>query len=379
MAEPSVRLGHSVAADAADAAQDFHAQVRQADMALVVFFCSNTYDRDVLAAELRRLFGDTPVVGCTTAGEIGPAGYREQSISGASFAAADFTVATGRLDDLDHFETSQGCALAEELFGDVERAAADRRDGDVFAMLLIDGLSVREEHVTRSVHAVLRDVPIVGGSAGDGLQFGRTWIFHDGAFHTDSAVVVLVRTPLPFHAFKTQHFVPTDKRVVVTKADAEARVVHEIDGRPAAVTYAQITGGVADGLDAMRFASRPMVVQIDGTNFVRSIQSANPDGSLTFFAAIEEGLVLRVACGMDLVDNLEQAMLQADSQVGSAQAVIAFDCILRRLEVLDTGMTDGVDRVITDHHVVGFSSYGEQFGGVHVNQTLTAIAIGGRR
>jgi hypothetical protein len=379
--DSTVRLGHSRAPLAADAARDFHEQVQQDDMALVVFFCSNAYDHDDLAAELNLLFGDTPVVGCTTAGEIGPAGYCDHSLSGASFASADFAVAVGHLDDLHHFETTRGCMLAQDLLigiGDGTTDATQPGD-DVFAMLLIDGLSVREEHVTRSIHAILRDVPIVGGSAGDGLEFERTWVFHCGAFHTDSAVLVLVRTPLPFHAFKTQHFVPTAARVVVTRADADTRVVHEIDGRPAAVTYAQVTGGPFEELHSTRFASSPMVVQIDGTNFVRSIQKAHPDGSLTFFAAIEEGLVLRVARGVDLVDNLERVMNVASNRVGGAQGVLAFDCILRRLEVVHTGLIAGVERLVADHHVVGFSSYGEQFGGVHVNQTLTAIAIGGRQ
>jgi hypothetical protein len=35
-----------------------------------------------------------------------------------------------------------------------------------------------------------------------------------------------------------------------------------------------------------------------------------------------------------------------------------------------------VARWLTDHHVVGFSSYGEQFRGVHLNQTCTGIALG---
>jgi len=33
--------------------------------------------------------------------------------------------------------------------------------------------------------------------------------------------------------------------------------------------------------------------------------------------------------------------------------------------------------VLKDYPVVGFSTYGEQFNSIHVNQTLTAIALGG--
>ena len=47
-------------------------------------------------------------------------------------------------------------------------------------------------------------------------------------------------------------------------------------------------------LNSVPFADSPFVVKIDGANYVRSIQKVNPDGSLTFFCAIEEGLVLRV-------------------------------------------------------------------------------------
>ena len=32
--------------------------------------------------------------------------------------------------------------------------------------------------------------------------------------------------------------------------------------------------------------------------------------------------------------------------------------------------------VLRRHNAVGFNTYGEQFCGVHVNQTLTAIALG---
>ena len=37
---------------------------------------------------------------------------------------------------------------------------------------------------------------------------------------------------------------------------------------------------------------------------------------------------------------------------------------------------DRVEALVRENHVIGFSSYGEQYGGVHVNQTLTGVAIG---
>ncbi|MGZ4575078.1 MAG: nitric oxide-sensing protein NosP [Mycobacteriaceae bacterium] len=371
-----IRRAQSCATDARDAAREFHAAVVQPNMALVVFFCSVEYDLDILAAEMRRLFAGVHVIGCTTAGEIGPVGYRDHSISGASFPSGSFSVACGRLDRLQQFESVQAQSLAQELMQRLESLEPRTDTSNSFALLLIDGLSVREEPVTRALQNTLGELPLVGGSAGDGLSFGNTQVYSDGSFHTDGAVLALVTTDVPFVIFKTQHFVPTNQRFVVTAADAEHRIVKEIDGRPAAETYALFVGTDVQSLDPMRFAEQPMVVLIDGTNYVRSIQKVNPDGSLTMFCAIEEGLVLRGACGVDLVGNLEAAFTGIDAEIGQPQLVIGYDCILRKLEMTQRGLVDRVEEIFRDNNAVGFSCYGEQYGGVHVNQTLTGIAIG---
>ena len=117
---------------------------------------------------------------------------------------------------------------------------------------------------------------------------------------------------------------------------------------------------------------------IGGTNYVRSIQKANPDGSLTFFSAIEEGLVLRTAAGFDLLGNLESALADVRQRVGHPQLVLAFDCILRKLEMERREIVELVATVFRKNNAVGFNTYGEQYCGVHVNQTLTGIVIGSR-
>jgi len=126
----------------------------------------------------------------------------------------------------------------------------------------------------------------------------------------------------------------------------------------------------------LSFAASPVVVMIDGTDYVRSIQKVNDDGSLSFYCAIEEGLVLRVAHGVDLVHNLEETFAQIRKEIGSPQFVFGCDCILRNLEVTQNGLKDRVGEIFVRNNTVGFSSYGEQFRGVHVNQTLTGCAIG---
>jgi len=372
----SFRRAHSCASDAETAVREFHMGASQPDAALILFFCSSEYDLDIVAAEMQRLFAGVPVVGCTTAGEIGPAGYREHSISGASFASADFAAVVGRIDALQTFENADGRAFVQAQLKALGRLAPQAGAHNSFALLLIDGMSVREEPVTRALQDTLDRVPLIGGSAADGLNFGSTFIYCDGRFHSDSALMVLFTTTLPFRAFKIQHFVPTAQTMVATEVDTAQRIVREINGLPAAAEYARLIGVGVGELDPSHFAASPIVVLIDGMNYVRSIQKANGDGSLTFFCAIDEGVVLRLARGEDLVANMDQSFAAIRAEIGMPQLVIGCDCILRKVEIGQSGINDRVAEVFEHNRAIGFSTYGEQYRGVHINQTLTGIAIG---
>jgi hypothetical protein len=372
----NIRTAQSCALHARQAVEEFHGGVAQPNMELVVFFCSSEYDLDVLAAEMNRLFAGIQVVGCTTAGEIGPAGYRQHSLSGASFPAGSCVAVSGRLDRLSQFDITRGHEFTQALLQRLESKVPQAGPDNSFAFMLIDGLSIREEPVAHALQYALGKIPLIGGSAGDDQKFEKTCIYSDGRFHSDSAALILINTTLPFRIFKTQHFVSTDKRLVVTEADTAKRIVTEINGLPAAEEYARLVGVDVHDLNPMRFAASPVVVMIDGTDYVRSIQKANDDGSLTFFCAIEEGLVLRIAHGLDLVNNLEPTFDKIRAEIGQPQLVFGCDCILRNLEISQSGLKNQVGEIFRRNNTIGFSSYGEQFQGVHINQTLTGIAIG---
>lgn len=369
---PSIRLAQSCLTNAREAVREFYNAVKQPNMELVIFFCSSEYDLDALADEMNHLFTGIHVVGCTTAGEIGPAGYLDHSLAGVSFSTTDFKAVAGLLTNLQQLQISKCQHFTQELLQRLEQEADTQNS---FAFLLIDGLSKREEPVTRILQSELGNIPLVGGSAGDNLNFNSTYVYFEGHFHSDSAIVALVTTKLPFKIFKTQHFIATDKRLVVTETDTALRRVKEINGLPAAQEYARILGIDVHGLDPMRFAASPIVVMIGGTNYVRSIQKANADGSLTFSCAIENGLVLRVAKGVDLLDNLKENFAHIRSEIGQPQLVIGCDCILRKLEV-SPETRERINDIFQQNNTIGFNTYGEQFRGVHVNQTLVGIAIG---
>ena len=94
---PRIRQGVSSAQRPTDAARELHHALAGPEVALVLFFCAPEYATPGFAAEMGRLFEGAPVVGCTSAGEIGPGGYHENSVSAVSFARPDFEAVTGLL------------------------------------------------------------------------------------------------------------------------------------------------------------------------------------------------------------------------------------------------------------------------------------------
>jgi hypothetical protein len=371
-----IRTGQSHDESVSVAVREFYNEVNQADMALVLFFCSTDYNLKALAEEMKGLFGDALVVGCTTAGEIGPDGYGSKSVAGVSFSAEICQAVAGSIDDLKRFEIASGEAMGRRLLSSLNAKDGEVDENNSFGFLLIDGLSQREEQVARACQNALGKISVVGGSAGDGLSFRQTFVYTEGEFHSNAAALVLVTTSLPMKVFKTQHFVPTDQRLVITEADPARRVVKEINGFPAAQEYARVLGVDERDLNPKRFASFPVVVLIDGQNYVRSIQKINADRSITLFCAIEEGVVLRAARGVDMVENLERAFDGVRAAVGPPEVVLACDCILRKLEAMQSGKQDQIEEILLRNRVVGFHTYGEQYHGVHVNQTFTGMALG---
>ncbi len=374
-----VRRGASVSRDPVVAGRELYESVEQASMCFVLFHCGSGYDLDALGGELSRRFEGIEVVGCTTSGEIGPLGYENDSLVGVSFAAPDFRVATHRIDDLQHFEFSRGTEVGPALRAELSRQGASWDSERCFAHLLVDGMSMREEQVVSALHRGLEDVQLFGGSAGDGTRFEHTYVYHQGKFRTGCAVVALVNTEHPFCVFKTQHFVSNEARMVVTCADPARRVVTEINGEPAGREYARLVGLEVEELAPTTFAVHPVVVRLGGQEYVRSIQKVNPNESLTFFSAIDEGIVLTVARGVDFVRNLEETFTEVKARVGAPELVLGCDCVLRHLEMEQKGLRHQVARILNENNTLGFSTYGEQYNAMHVNQTLTGVAIGTRR
>lgn len=340
--------------------------------ALVLIFATPEADLARLPAKAARAFPGAAIAGCTTAGEITGAGYEEGTVVALGFSAEQFAAETVAIRDLRRLDAGD---LAAALGRARERlAAAHPEFSEEFALLLVDGLSVMEDELAARLAAGLGSAPLIGGSAGDGARFGRTFVMEGDALLGDAAVVSLVRSACPVRVFSVDHLEPTGRRMVVTEADPRRRIVRRINAEPAAREYARLLGKDPQQLTPFTFAAHPVVVRVGERHHVRAIQQVGADGDLLFFAAIDEGVVLTLAEPRDMAGHLA-GELERLSDPGRPLAILAFDCMLRRLEAQEKQELGAVSEILRRHGVMGFSTYGEQRGPIHVNHTMTGMAF----
>jgi len=370
-------ISHSQDSEMAMTELNQKTKFQKTDFSLIFF--SNHFDSQKVLAAADRIYGSN-YVAVSTAGEICPEGtFSEKSMVATNFTSPAFQIETVLLQNLDRLSSNDmeqlsAKAHTSKLRSDLKSKSLLR----TFCILLIDGVSGAEEVVTEAVGNVLGDIPLVGGSAADGLDFGETSIIFGGNLYSNAAIVLFVTTSLPFEVFKTQHFDVSKKRLVITESIPESRIVKEINGIPAAEAYANELGLKVADLDARVFSQHPLVLKIADGCYVRSIQQVYPDQSLKFYCAIETGLVLSVSERNDIVETTANELKRIEAVLGELDSSILFECILRRIEVLvlPEKKKNELFTIYKRMKCIGFHTYGEQFGLVHINQTLTGVAFG---
>jgi hypothetical protein len=360
----------SVLADEREAIAELRAELAPEAASVVLVYCSPAYDLVRLGAAIAEAF-PCAVLGCTSRGQIAEAGYVDGGITAVSLTSAELKVTPFFIASLT--DSSATTEVGYRVVAQLLRRAAPK----AFGLLLIDGCSLAEERTISALFEVLGGMPLVGGSAADEGTDAGTFVYHEGAFHSNAAVLGLFETSLAFATFKVQHVLPGPKKVVITEADAARRLVHEINGKPAASEYARLVGIGLDELTPAVCAEHPLLWSFGGEHFVRGIRAVHADGSLSFFCAIEAGLVLSIGePSSSPLDALREGFESVQARVASPKVVLGFDCFSRRLELERRDEVDEVGRFLASQNVVGFSTNGEQLDAVHVNQTFTAVALG---
>ncbi|WP_239450565.1 FIST N-terminal domain-containing protein [Loktanella sp. S4079] len=360
-----------MSADADSAVAEAASQLPQQGICFVLVFVPETLDPDAVASGLGKHLPQTLAFGCSTGGQITPDGYADNALLLVAFPREHFRCSSMLMAPLKPLSIEDTAIAAKTLAHRFQTTAGWRR----FAITIADGLSKQEDTLIAALEAGLGEIPVFGGSAGNGLSFDVTHVLHGGQFHQNAALLIIVETDLLFQGVEFDHFAPTDRQLVVTEARPEDRIVSEINGAVAAEEYARLIGYEVADLSPRVFAENPVLVRNLDNWHVRAIQEVLDDGALTFLSAIENGLVLTLGQGQDIIATMDSALDVAGPRGEVPHFVLGFDCVLRRLEIEQKQLGTEASAVLRNRRVLGFNTYGEQHGGVHVNQTFVGIAF----
>lgn len=330
----------------------------------------------MIARALRAGFPDTPMIGCTTAGEFTE---KETGSGGVSVFAMPRRMTRGvsaALADL-----SKGVERGVRAAGEVleRRIGTPLREADperFVGLVLIDGTHGEEEKVNEALGDIAPQLSFVGGSAGDDLAFDRTRVFCDTASSDHGAALMLLDLVVPFVFVTTCSFESTGRAFVATEVDAAERIVWEFDDLPAAEVYAQAVGCPIAELGPQVFMAHPVGLMIEDRPWIRSPQQVVEGRGIKFYCHVLKGMRVDLMSATRMVDDTAAAIGEAAEHLGGPPSgAIMFNCILRRLE-MDVARTHAdFLRAIQGIPTAGFHTYGESWLG-HMNQTLTAVMFG---
>lgn len=377
MSEPQNIISFRALGDAARAASAIAAGRLNGSM--TILFAPAACDLGTLGRELGSR-GVDRVIGAATGRVISAYGFAPEGIAGVHLPPGRFASADTLLEDVGAMALPELRLRVHRLRADLERvsnAALKHR----FAVLLVDAESRCEERLAGVLGMELNGVPLIGGSAGDlyfnplGHPPGSTRLLYHGAAKRMAAILCLVASASPVVAYCHNHYMPSEKKMVITGADPARRVVWEIDGKPALAVYARACGFRKVPRDSRDFAPFPLMIRIGGHYYARGMQRIYPDGALEFACALEPGLVVVLAKPGDMIESLDGLFTDMRQRIGAPELVIGVDCAARTAYMQREGLTKGIEALLRRHAVTGFSSLGEQFNTVHANNSFTCLGV----
>lgn len=308
--------------------------------------------------EIRALYPNAHLLGCSTAGEIFGTEVTDHSIVVTALQFADVDV---RVSQVDITACGSDSRCGEQL------AAALPTKGLVHVFALSDGTSVNGSEMVRGMlRGLPQGVAVTGGLAGDGDRFQETLVLCDAAPRPGVAAAVgLYGQRLKVGYGSLGGWDSFGPQRLVTRS--RANVLYELDKQPALALYKKYLGEHASGLPATGLLF-PLSVKIHGSEreVVRTILGIDEaDQSLTFAGDIPEGAYARLMkANMDrLVDGAQGAATTSYEAIGARtpDLAILISCIGRRLVLKQRTEEelDSVQSVLGSTIMTGFYSYGE--------------------
>jgi hypothetical protein len=385
MAQVKMQTARSTEKEPVAAAEDLMKQLGGVQPKLVMLFASRERDQSALNRAVReRLPKGCRLVGATTAGELDNTGIHHGSVVlGALYG--DFDVGVGLGTNLSGDAVSAGAAAIRKACEELSVRQADLDPRKYVGLVIDDGFRYKKEELLLGILEKNQTLVLVGGGASDDnrdMSKQSSQLHVDGEVATDAVLVALFRTNAPFAALRSHWYIPTGERMTITKVDETHTRALEIDGKPAAVRYADLLGCRPDELEfgtPKGFAVRPTALRVGREYFIRAPwKPVLEDNSILFANLLEEGSELELMKIGDMAGMTRSFFTEElPRRVQNPQAVLLFHCGGRMWYASATGKVPELAETLRSAPTAaGMNVHFEIYSGFHINTTLTVLAFG---
>lgn len=356
----SVQNQNAYAAGAEAAKQALEkAGVEKADFA--VLMASSLYAQEDLLRGVKEALGNTPFIGCTTAGTITDYGLHEQSAAVLALSSDTLTFHPIKVEGI-----SENMRAAGEKFAAEVRGAGDAKVAFIFS----DALAGNGTELVRGVLGTLgASFPLMGGAAADDMNFKKTIQYYNGEAFTNAAVGFAIAGTVVYAVGADHGWQPVGNPRTVTKA--KGTTLYELDGKPAFSIYADYFGERAGDFKktlSLAAVSYPLGMKIEdtGTYMIRVPLSVQEDGSIVCGAEVIEGSTVSLMIGTieSALGAAEHTTERLSSETKEASPRVAFvsDCVARKILFGERREEEfqAIKRMMGEAgHIFGFYSYGQ--------------------
>ena len=325
---------------------------------VLVFGSSELIQSTELFDEIRKMYPNSYIMGCSSGGEIFGAAVIDDMVIITAVYLEKSSVKFSRYDLSDGECASQiGKKIMDSIVKEDLKHVFVLSEGlNMNGSKLVEGL--RENNET--------NVPITGGLSADKVLFKNTYVIANDYAKQNQIVVAAFYGDIKTGCASMGGWDTFGIERIVTKA--VGNVLYEMDGKPVLDLYKEYLGDLAKDLSKNVLLFPLSIRERDsGYSFVRTVAAIDEEKkSLTFAGDIPVGSYCRLMKSnpYNLIEGSKQAISLSKDMIGESKIdmAILISCIGRKLvlkQMVDDEVQVVEDTVGKDTAISGFYSYGE--------------------
>ncbi|TDT69745.1 hypothetical protein EV215_1280 [Hypnocyclicus thermotrophus] len=353
-------------------------ELEKKKLRLILFFTSKIENFKEISEKLSKKYIECEIIGITTAGEVhNKAGIVKKSVTGIAFyESIEYIIS--RIEDVKNLPILSRQQIINEF--NKKNYLKSKYTNKEVGILFNEGLSGAEENVLSIINSIFKNkLEIIGGSGGDNCRFEKTFLSLNGELLNNTSLFLYLnfeKTNFKIKTYKDVMYKKTDIKTRITKADFNNRIIYELDNKKASERYAELLGINENRLNKY-LQKHPLGRTVLDDIYISTVFSINADKSIKMYTKIPENITVNILEKKNPLDSQKIVLENIKKDFKKVNMMFTVQCILTELNYRKNNIEKHfINNLANISDFSGFLSYGEQYKGIHLNQSIILLCIG---